>query len=57
MQYSYLQDFPSFIVVRKVGNSVGARKSPARVRVFWTLKSIWYVVVNLYGVVSLIARQ
>ena len=43
--------------VRKVGSSGGARESLARVGMFWTLNSIWNPVVNLYGVVSLIARQ
>jgi len=52
----YLQYFTSFMVISKVCSSVGARESSARVRMFWTLNSIWYVVVNLYGVASPIAR-
>ena len=55
-QVAYLQDFPSFMSIREVGSSGSASESLTRVRVFWALNSIWYVVVDLYGVVSLIAR-
>ena len=43
--------------IRKEGSSGGARKWLSRIRMFWTLNSSWNAVVNLYCVVSLIARE
>ena len=43
--------------IKKEGSSGGTRKWLSRIMMFQTLNSSWNAVVNLYRVVSLIARE